>query len=134
MIFVDCGPLLARQLRRDQHRTEALAEWQRLGSRSEPLCTSVLVIVEFMTLMARRVGIRIAVEQGRNLYSSTDLKILRTDELVESQALIVMQKHADQNIGFVDCTSFVLMQTHGIKTAFTFDQHFTDAGFDVVPS
>ncbi len=87
-----------------------------------------------MTLMARRVGIRIAVEQGRNLYSSTDLKILRTDELVESQALIVMQKHADQNIGFVDCTSFVLMQTHGIKTAFTFDQHFTDAGFDVVPS
>ncbi len=86
-----------------------------------------------MTLMARRIGTRIAIEQGRNIYSSADLKILRTDERVESQALIVMQKYADQNIGFVDCTSFVLMQTHNIKTAFTFDHHFADAGFDVVP-
>jgi predicted nucleic acid-binding protein len=48
-------------------------------------------------------------------------------------ALERFEKYADQNVSFTDCVSFVLMQKHGIRTAFSFDRHFAMAGFDVEP-
>jgi predicted nucleic acid-binding protein len=32
-----------------------------------------------------------------------------------------------------DCISFIVMQQHGITTAFAFDHHFTQAGFTQQP-
>jgi hypothetical protein len=32
-----------------------------------------------------------------------------------------------------DCVSFALMRRHDLNRAFTFDRHFADAGFEVVP-
>jgi predicted nucleic acid-binding protein len=32
-----------------------------------------------------------------------------------------------------DCISFVLMKKYGIQTAFTFDRHFVQAGFNKEP-
>jgi uncharacterized protein len=34
--------------------------------------------------------------------------------------------------GIVDCVSFAVMPRLGIKEAFTNDQHFKDAGFDML--
>jgi predicted nucleic acid-binding protein len=36
---------------------------------------------------------------------------------------------ADKSWGLTDCTSFVVMQHHGIKAALTSDKHFVQAGF-----
>ncbi|MGB7295825.1 MAG: hypothetical protein WBC70_09585, partial [Candidatus Aminicenantales bacterium] len=40
---------------------------------------------------------------------------------------------AKRNLSLVDCVSFELMRTLGIKTAFAFDAHFEEAGFQVMP-
>jgi len=38
---------------------------------------------------------------------------------------------AKRNLSLVDCVSFELMGNLGIRTAFAFDAHFKDAGFEV---
>jgi predicted nucleic acid-binding protein len=43
-----------------------------------------------------------------------------------------MRKYADKEISFTDSISFAMMHRLGIRTAFTFDRHFRDAGFQIV--
>jgi len=43
-----------------------------------------------------------------------------------------MRKYADKEISFTDCVSFAIMRRVGIRTAFTFDRHFRDAGFQII--
>ncbi|HHH42298.1 MAG TPA: VapC toxin family PIN domain ribonuclease, partial [Chloroflexi bacterium] len=38
-----------------------------------------------------------------------------------------------RNISLVDWTSFELMRRLGIRTAFAFDRHFAEQGFETVP-
>ena len=40
---------------------------------------------------------------------------------------------ADQAVTLTDAVSFAVMRAARITTAFTFDQHFRTAGFEVVP-
>ncbi len=42
------------------------------------------------------------------------------------------RKHADQEWGFIDCSSFVIMKRRGIKEALTYDKHFIQAGFKAI--
>ncbi|HUG64660.1 MAG TPA: hypothetical protein VMK83_05530 [Gaiellaceae bacterium] len=37
------------------------------------------------------------------------------------------------HLSLVDARSFEVMRTRGITSAFTLDQHFADAGFDLIP-
>ena len=88
---------------------------------------------ETITLLARRSTYQFAAERARSLFESTSLAILRPDEDDELAALELFQKLADQSVSFTDCVSFVLMQKQRIKCAFSFDRHFSIAGFDVEP-
>lgn len=36
---------------------------------------------------------------------------------------------SDKNWGLTDCISFIVMEDYGIRRAFTYDQHFEQAGF-----
>lgn len=38
-----------------------------------------------------------------------------------------------RNLSLVDCASFETMRRLGIETVFTFDEHFRDQGFKVIP-
>ncbi len=42
-------------------------------------------------------------------------------------------RHADKRYSLTDCISFVVMQERGLREALTFDQHFTQAGFEASP-
>ena len=38
-----------------------------------------------------------------------------------------------RGLSLVDCVSFGMMRDLGIKIAFTFDAHFKEQGFDILP-
>ena len=59
--------------------------------------------------------------------------VLRPDADDETRAIDLFAKFADQQISFTDCVSFVLMRRNRLERAFTFDRHFADAGFDLMP-
>lgn len=131
MIFLDSGAFLGRYLPSDQHYHSATLGWQKIREERLQCYTSNLVISESLTLLARKAHYRFAVERGRKIYLSNSLKILRSDEDDEKQAITLFGKFADQKISFTDCISFVLMRKHKIHYVFGFDRHFELAGFNI---
>ena len=133
MIFIDTGAFLARHIERDQYHSAAAEHWRTLQQHQRQCFTSNFVLDETITLLARRSSYEFAAERARNLFDSASLSILRPDANDETEALGLFRKYADQRVSFTDCVSFVLMGKHKIQSVFSFDRHFTSAGFDVEP-
>ena len=133
MTFLDAAGLVALHLTRDAGHAEAMTAWHRI-LRAGGVVTSNMVLAETATIIGRRAGYVDASRIVESYYANRDVRILRPTESDERQAVQLMRKYADQRISMVDCISFQLMRTHGIKQVFTFDRrHFTIAGFTVCP-
>lgn len=133
MIFIDTSALVARFIQRDQHHTEAAAFWEELVNGAERCCTSNIVLSEALTLLARRSAYDFAARQAKAIYTSQVLEIIRPTAQDEAIAVLLFQKYAKHRVSFCDCISFALMQTRTLETAFTFDKHFSIAGFRTCP-
>ncbi len=131
MIFIDTGAFFARYYAADQHHTKCVNLWERLLKAPQKCFTSNFVIDEVLTLLGRRTDNKFAAERARNMLDSNILTILRPSHDVEYEALDLFEKYADQKVSFTDCTSFVLMRKHRITKAFSFDRHFSMAGFEL---
>ena len=133
MIFVDTGAFVARYIRQDSQHRSARRAWAEID-RSRTRCfTSSVVLDETCTLLGRRSTYAFAADRARALMGSAALTILRPDAEDETAAVELFAKFADQRVSFTDCVSFVLMRRHRLERAFTFDRHFADAGFEVLP-
>lgn len=84
-------------------------------------------------MLARRAGHAFAAERARAMLGSEVLEILRAGSEEETAALALFEKLADQLVSFTVCLSFALMRREGIRRAFSFDRHFTTAGFELWP-
>ncbi len=42
-------------------------------------------------------------------------------------------RNPDKKLSLCDAASFIVMRERGVTTAFTFDRHFADAGFELLP-
>jgi hypothetical protein len=133
VIFIDTGAFLARYIERDQYHDAATKHRRTLWNDRRRCFTSNFVLDETITLLARRSTYQFAAERARNLFESTSLSILRPDANDELAALELFQKYADQSVSFTDCVSFVLLAKQNLKCVFSFDRHFTVAGFEVEP-
>jgi predicted nucleic acid-binding protein len=133
LIFIDTGAFLARYLPHDQNHQSALLGWGQLATRKRPIFTSNFVLDEFFTLLGRRASYTFAAQRVRSILDSRELEILRPDEDIETLAVDLFEKFADQKVSYTDCTSFVLMRQRKIETTFSFDHHFALAGFVLWP-
>ncbi len=129
MIFADTGAFLAFYRKKDQYHREAAALWPTLR---RPVLTSNHVLDELATGLARLTGYGYAADCVAEVYASPAVDVIASTREDEIEAIRWMKKYADQEISFTDCISFALMRRHQIRTAFTFDRHFRDAGFQVI--
>ena len=132
MIFVDTAAFIAWFCPNDQNHEAAVRTWAALIDESAKLVTSNFIMDETITLLWRRTSNLYAADRAEHLYSSSILHINRVDESHENSGLIYFRKFADQNISFTDCISFVIMEQLSITQAFTFDNHFRIAGFEIL--
>lgn len=130
-IFIDTGPLLARYLANDNLHKEALSKWSKLEKKKNMLVTSLLVINETATLLARRASPQYAAARIQNIYLSQRFTILRTDTDIELKALKLLEKYADLPLSFTDAVSVCLMRSHTIRQIYTFDADFQVTGFSL---
>ena len=61
------------------------------------------------------------------------MRTLQVTRMIEDNAWRILKKYGDKDFSFTDCTSFALMEQEAISTAFTFDKHFSQYGFQMVP-
>jgi hypothetical protein len=91
------------------------------------------VIDETIALLRTHCGHRVAVSFRKVLEASRLLRVLWITESLEKAAWKIFEKQADKEFSFTDCTSFALMENEAIRSVFTFDQHFSQYGFEPVP-
>lgn len=131
MIFVDTGAWFAVMVRSDANNAAADA-WFEKNTRD--LITSDYVIAETLTLLRARGEARTALDLGELFFTTNMTFIVRVNAEDYCEAWRIFRDYSDKEWSFTDCTSKVLMQRLGIKTAFAFDHHFRQFGdIEVVP-
>lgn len=133
-IFIDTGAFLARYIVHDQYHKSSIAIWNKIQKSSNKFVTCNFVLDEMITLLGRWVSEDFSLEKAHHIYNSKSILLLRPDESDELHALELYKKFKDKKMSFTDCVSFALMKKHRIEQVFTFDRHFTDVGFKVIPS
>ena len=128
-IFVDTGFVIALINKRDQYHQQASV----LADRFEgyPLLTTDAVLLEVGNRLAYNYKQQ-AVEFIEQSLSSDEVEVVRLNPELLIQALGLYKSYQDKKWGLVDCVSFVVMWRTGINQVLTFDQHFIQAGFQVL--
>jgi uncharacterized protein len=130
MILVDTGYWL---LARDQNHPAAVQHWQSLTDHLPRLVATSYIFDEVVTFFNSRGYHDKAVQVGNWLLHSPSIYLVQVDEALFFAGWNYFQKHQDKSYSLTDCISFVVMEQLKINTAFTFDQHFTQAGFEQEP-
>jgi predicted nucleic acid-binding protein len=130
-IFIDTSAFYALLDRDDENHRRVKSGWTDLLNNENTLVTSDYVLVETFALLQHRLGIE-AVRGFQN-----DVLPLVTIEFVISEihrsSVSALLSASRRNLSLVDCVSFEMMRTLVIKTAFVFDPHFKEQGFDILP-
>jgi predicted nucleic acid-binding protein len=131
MIYIDTSALLAIVDDDDSHHATAQRYWQNLLEGNELLQTNNYVLVESHAIIQNRVGLWAIRRMVDELLPAIEIDWLDTEQHKTAvQSLLIANR---RNLSLVDCSSFETMRCLGIRTVFTFDEHFKEQGFDVVP-
>ena len=128
-VFVDTGYLFALEITNDQHHQAATQHWQRVVAALPRLVTTSYVFDEVVTFFNSRGQHAKALQVGNNLLQSPSVQFIHVDTALFDEGWTYFQRHQDKDYSLTDCISFLVMHKLGIRRAFTFDQHFVQAGF-----
>ena len=133
-VFLDTSYLLALEVANDQYHRTAVEHWNRAQADGLPgLVTTSSVLAEVVTYLNSRDLHAKATQVGADLLQSPSVHLVHVDESLFLEAWRLLIQHADKRFALTDCASFILRRRLGITTAFTFDHHFRQAGFQAKP-
>jgi predicted nucleic acid-binding protein len=129
-VFVDTSALLALLGSDDRCHLDAKRAFDELERSLTPLCSSSYVLVETYALLQRRMGLD-SVRVMRD-HLAPLLEIVWVDQQVHGAALDHLLNEQRRQLSLVDAVSFQIMTKRGIPCAFAYDQHFVEAGFELL--
>lgn len=130
-LFADTSALLALAMRNDQYHREA-AGFLKNNPRIRFVLTD-LILVELITLVRARSDAAKAVAVAHDLLRSRRFEVIFVDADLMSGALKQMVRFSDKQLSLTDCASFEAMDRLGMDSAFSFDRHFRECGFELSP-
>jgi uncharacterized protein len=126
--FVDTSFYIARIMPRDQWHEKAL----RAVRPGITFFTSAFVINETISLLQARGFFSAAIAFLRETRLSQDISIIYPDAAMQSEGWDLFARWGPAGANAIDCVSFAVMRKLSIRKAFTFDEHFRVAGFDIL--
>lgn len=98
------------------------------------LFTTNFIICETLNFLRSRISLQTAIKFRNSAYSSNVLEITYITYDIEEEAFDIFKKYTDKDFSFTDCTSFATMKQLNLNAAFTFDKHFQQIGFEILPA
>lgn len=127
-VLVDTSAVFALLDRSDVNHVATLETLGRLRRRrTEPLLTNFIVAESHALALGR-----LSAELARRWLLTNVWPIERVAEDDESKAVTIIARYADKSFSYTDATSFAVMERLGIRTAFAFDPHFQQYGFQLL--
>ena len=137
IVFADSSAYIAYYNKRDKNHNKALSFVKKIRDRDFGpviIYTSDYVFDEVITaILILTKNKDLAIKIGESIKASKITKIIKVDEEVFQKAWETFKEYKDKLWSFTDCTSFAIMEKMNIKTAFTFDKHYNQAGFNTIP-
>jgi len=130
-IFVDTSALFSFLAEEDSQHDTAVEVWENLVEQQNTLFSNNYVLVESIALIQNRLGL----EFVRHMQSSL-APFLALDWIDEENHQGIVDHLLTTNrrsISMVDHSAFETMRRLDIQTVFTFDPHFREQGFNVIP-
>lgn len=130
-VFVDTSAFYALLDRDDDNHAKARNEWTEILEGGTLVVTSNYVLVETVALLQSRLGM-----EAVRVFEDAIVPILHVEYVTADlhrlgmAALLVASR---RRLSLVDCISFDIMRRNGIDSSFTFDGHFKEQGFRLVP-
>ena len=130
-VFVDTGAFYALCSDTDDAHAQATTVHEQLETDGTSLVTTNYVVLETVSLLQYRHGAALAERFGDSIVSG--LEVVWIDETCHRDAWKFWKLHQRRGLSLVDCASFMVMRQQHIRRAFAFDQHFSEAGFSLLP-
>jgi predicted nucleic acid-binding protein len=129
-ILVDTSAFLAVLDRSDERHPAARRVWvDALGADHALVCHNY-VLAETSAVLARKVGMGAVRVFTRDIVPL--LRIVWIQEDIHEAAVGALLAAGRRGLSLVDCASFEVMRRAGIATAFAFDPHFGEFGFETI--
>jgi len=129
-VFVDTSALIPLLVETDPDHPAVLAEFKGLLRGGNVLRTTSYVLVEASAVLQSRIGL----PPVRALHESI-LPVLSMEWVSEQVHRKGLERHSRENrrsLSLVDCISFEVMDSEGIRQAFALDEHFDEAGYRTI--
>ncbi len=132
-IFLDTSYFKAWIDDKDEFHDQALNLLERLEVESEiELITSNYVVDETFTLLRVKSGVEMAKKFYQFLQEKgSEIDMVRVT-IEDERKVWEWFWNKWSKLSFTDCTSFAVMKRLGLKQVATFDEHFAQAGFEVI--
>jgi len=128
-IFIDTSFIIALINERDQYHRQALDLADRYMD--QPIVITDAVLLEIANSLARKYKNE-AIQVIEEFLASEDVEVVRLTTEIFNSAFELYKTRPDKEWGLVDCISFIVMRDRDINHALTFDQHFAQAGFEIL--
>ena len=130
-VFADTSGLYAVFDRDDANHSRSRTAWVNWLRTGEVLMTNNYVLLEVTALLQHRIGMAAV----RALYEDV-APVLQVHWVSEEQhraGVGAMLAASRRKLSLVDCVSFQTMRHYGLRSAFCFDNHFREQGFETKP-
>jgi predicted nucleic acid-binding protein len=133
VVFADSSGFIAAFDSRDSCHPQAARAFRGFAQAREKILTTQLVLAETVTHLRRRAGFLISRQVGDALLRSHAIDVLAIPSEQFEAGWREFLRNPDPKLSLCDAVSFVVMRDNRITRAFTFDHHFAEAGFELVP-
>mgnify|MGYP002397863430 CR=1 FL=1 len=131
-IFVDTSAIYALFDIDQPQSAQAVTTWLSILEQAIPLVTNNYVLVETTALLQSRHGIDSIQNFQKNIMPY--LQVAWIDENTHTKIINNLLTINRRSLSLVDCSSFETMRLLGIRKVFTFDTHFREQGFTLIPA
>lgn len=130
-MFVDTSVLYALLVATEEDHASVVATLRRLVKSKRPLVTSNYVLLETAALLQHRFGVTAVHDFEERIVPL--LRITWISAELHQRAVERLLRTNRRELSLVDCSSFEVMGSGGIREAFTLDPDFATAGYRILP-
>jgi uncharacterized protein len=131
-VFLDTSFAIALSAVTDRHHLKAVELSAQIEFNGNRLVTTQAILLEIGNALSRQRYRLAAIQLLESLNTDLSVEIVTLTDKLYISAFDLFKHRQDKEWGLVDCISFIVMQDRGITNALTADEHFQQAGFQIL--